>query len=68
MLESRHYPILKSRSEDKDLDSDPDTQELLESLALLEYENESYRCDAHPVVLPEVERRANSLIVPRRVC
>jgi Cdc6-like AAA superfamily ATPase len=57
MLESRHYPILKARYEDKDLNSDDETQELLESLALLEYENDSYWCDVHPIILPEVEKR-----------
>lgn len=57
MLETRHYPILKARYEDKNLDSDQETQELLESLALLEYDNDTFWCDVHPIVLPVVLER-----------
>lgn len=57
MLETRHYPILKARAADKNLDSDQETQELLESLALLEYDNDTFWCDVHPIVLPVVQER-----------
>ncbi|MBS1791877.1 MAG: hypothetical protein JST85_29495 [Acidobacteria bacterium] len=57
MLETHHYPILKARANDKNLDSDQETQELLESLALLEYDNHTFWCDVHPIVLPVVEER-----------
>jgi hypothetical protein len=60
MLEQRHYAILKARHEDKLLSSDQDIQDLLESLALLEYANGKYWCDIHPLFLQEmIERTKN---------
>ncbi|GEM_PF-476765 len=60
LLESKHYPILHARHEDKRISSDPEIQELLERLALLEYANDSVWCDVHPIVLREVEERAKA--------
>ncbi len=57
MLREEHYPVLLQRHKDKKLSSDPEIQELLESLALLEYDNDIYWCDVHPVVLPIVVER-----------
>lgn len=57
MLETKHYPILKARAADKNLNSDHETQELLESLALLEYDNNTFWCDVHPIVWPVVLER-----------
>jgi len=58
MLESKDYPLLFNRHEDKQLTSDNDTQTLLQSLALLEYENGELWCDVHPIIWPEVQKRA----------
>jgi hypothetical protein len=44
-------------STDKQISSDPEIQELLERLALLEYANDNVWCDVHPIVLREVEER-----------
>lgn len=44
-------------STDKQISSDPEIQDLLERLALLEYANDSVWCDVHPIVLREVEER-----------
>ena len=57
MLEQKHYAILKARHDDKLLSSDQDIQDLLESLALLEYANGKYWCDVHPLVLQEMNER-----------
>jgi hypothetical protein len=56
-LESKHYPILRARHEDKRLSKDEDIQDLLERLALLEYRNDGFWCDVHPIILEEVEER-----------
>ena len=58
MLESKDYPLLFNRHEDKQLTSDDNTQTLLQSLALLEYENGELWCDVHPIIWPEVQKRA----------
>jgi hypothetical protein len=57
MLESKHYLLLADRHNDKELTSDEDNQILLQSLALLEYENGDLWCDVHPIILPEVQKR-----------
>lgn len=61
MLEQKHYETLLARYQDKNLSSDQIIQELLESLALLEYANDDYWCDVHPIVLPEALRRTEAL-------
>jgi adenylate kinase len=59
-LEEDDYGVLARRRADKRLSSDPEVQELLQSLALLQYENGEAWCDVHPVVLALLEeRRAN---------
>ena len=57
MLESKDYPLLFARHTDQRLTSDDDIQNLLQSLALLEYENGELWCDVHPIILPEVIKR-----------
>lgn len=57
MLESKDYPLLSNLHKDKQLTSDNDTQTLLQSLALLEYDNGELWCDVHPIILPEVKKR-----------
>lgn len=67
MLREEHYPVLKARHQDKHLTADQVIQDLLESLALLEYGMDDERrdysptddswCDVHPIVLPVVEER-----------
>jgi hypothetical protein len=57
MLKSEHYPLLKNRHQDKKLSNDEDTQTLLQSLSLLEYENGKLWCDVHPIILAEVIER-----------
>ena len=69
MLEAKDYVFLAQRHADKLLDADPETQALLEKLALLEYANDKDWCDVHPLLLPEVERRAHQLepvLLPRQ--
>ena len=69
MLEAKDYLFLAQRHADKLLDADPETQSLLEKLALLEYANDKDWCDVHPLLLPEVERRAHQLepvLLPRQ--
>jgi Cdc6-like AAA superfamily ATPase len=62
MLESKDYPLLFNRHQDKQLTSDDDTQTLLQSLALLEYENGELWCDVHPIIWPEVEKRVPQVL------
>lgn len=57
-LETKDYLLLAQRHADKRLSSDADIQNLLYSLALLEYENGETWCDVHPIALPLVEERA----------
>jgi hypothetical protein len=57
MLRSEHYPLLANRHSDKELANDEDTQILLQSLSLLEYENGELWCDVHPIILSEVIKR-----------
>jgi hypothetical protein len=57
MLASKDYPLLFDRHQDKQLTSDDDTQTLLQSLALLEYDNGELWCDVHPIILSEVQKR-----------
>ncbi len=61
MLEAKDYLFLAQRHADKLLDADPETQALLEKLALLEYANDTDWCDVHPLLLPEVARRTSPL-------
>ena len=56
-LEAKHYDALAARHADKQLSSDPETQELLQGLALLQYSNGEVWCDVHPVVLKLLEER-----------
>jgi hypothetical protein len=58
LLGSKDYATLKARHADKNLNNDSEIQNLLEKLALLEYCNDDTWCDVHPILLPEVERRA----------
>ncbi len=62
-LREQDYETLAARFADKRLSSDPEVQELLQSLALLQYENGdsngSAWCDVHPVVKKLLEERAN---------
>jgi hypothetical protein len=57
MLASKHYPLLAGLHINKKLTNDDDIQDLLQSLALLEYENGKLWCDVHPIILPEVIER-----------
>lgn len=57
ILESKEYPLLKARAHDKWLNSDRETETLLEKLALLEYANDDRWCDVHPTLRDEVEAR-----------
>lgn len=54
LLRSDHYPALRLRYDDKQINSDAATQELLERLALLEYANDDVWCDVHPAMVSEV--------------
>lgn len=56
-LEAKHYAALAARHADKRLSSDPETQELLQGLALLQYSNGEVWCDVHPVVLQLLRER-----------
>jgi hypothetical protein len=56
-LEAKDYAMLASRHADKLLSSDPETQELLQGLALLQYSNGEVWCDVHPVVLKLLQER-----------
>ena len=56
-LKSEDYPILAARYRDKQLSNDDALQPLLQTRALLEYENDSTWCDVHPVILPLLEER-----------
>jgi hypothetical protein len=53
----KHYAALAARYADKQLSSDPETQELLQGLALLQYSNGEVWCDVHPVVLKLLQER-----------
>lgn len=59
-LLAEHYPVLAQRHIDKRLSSDKTIQELLESRALLEYENGATWCDVHPAALPLVLERIST--------
>jgi len=57
MLKPEQYPVLAERHNDKTLSSQPEVQELLHNLSLLEYANDDPWCDVHPVILPVVQER-----------
>ena len=57
LLDENHYVTLKQKHGSKALDNNSTTQYLLQSLALLEYDNGERWCDVHPVIFPEVEKR-----------
>jgi hypothetical protein len=57
ILRSEDYPVLAGRHEDKELSADPTVQQLLHSLALLEYANDELWCDVHPVLIKLLEER-----------
>jgi hypothetical protein len=59
-LAMEQYAWLAARHRDKELSRDSRTQELLYSLALLEYKNSDWWCDVHPIVLPLMEARAGN--------
>jgi hypothetical protein len=56
-LEQADYAWLAARYQDKELTGDDDTQRLLYSLALLEYENGGVWCDVHPAALRLLRER-----------
>jgi len=56
-LRADAYQVLAARHADKELSSDPETQELLQGLALLQYSNGEAWCDVHPVVLKLLQER-----------
>ena len=56
-LKSEDYPILAARYKDKRLSNDDALQPLLQTRALLEYENDDTWCDVHPAILPLLEER-----------
>lgn len=58
-LESTDYAILAARHADKQLSGDGAMQELLQTLALLQYENGSAWCDIHPVVEALLQERTS---------
>lgn len=58
MLKSKDYPVLANLHRTKALSSDEENQNLLQSTALLEYDNGELWCDVHPIILPEVLKRA----------
>ena len=57
LLRTEDYPILYQRHQDKELSADPAVPQLLHSLALLEYANQAFWCDVHPVIVPLLEER-----------
>jgi energy-coupling factor transporter ATP-binding protein EcfA2 len=57
VLNDDYYALLKTKHKTKKLDNEATTQYLLQSLALLEYENGEIWCDVHPIIRPEVESR-----------
>ena len=57
VLNDSYYALLKTKHKTKRLDNEATTQYLLQSLALLEYENGEIWCDVHPIIRPEVESR-----------
>lgn len=57
LLRPQDYPVLAARHTDKVLSADPTVQELLHSLALLEYANADFWCDVNPVILPLLAER-----------
>lgn len=56
-LKASDYDVLKARHADKRLSNDPEVQEMLQALALLQYANGEHWCDVHPVVLKLLEER-----------
>jgi len=56
-LEAKDYATLAARHADKQLSSDPETQELLQGLALLQYSNGEVWCDVHPIVRQLLQER-----------
>lgn len=56
-LKEENYRVLAERLADKELSSDPEVQELLQALALLQYANGEAWCDVHPVVRKLLQER-----------
>ncbi len=56
-LRPEDYPILAARHADKELSSQPEVQQLLHGLALLEYDGDGPWCDVNPVILPLIKER-----------
>ncbi len=56
-LKEENYRVLAERLVDKVLSSDSEVQELLQSLALLQYANGEAWCDVHPVVRKLLQER-----------
>ncbi len=56
-LKEENYRVLAERQRDKELSSDPEVQELLYALALLQYANGEAWCDVHPVVRKLLQER-----------
>jgi hypothetical protein len=52
------YPILKARAADKQISSQPEVQQLLHGLALLEYDGDGPWCDVNPVIRSVLAERA----------
>lgn len=60
-LQEKDYAVLAARQDDNHLSSDPEVQELLQMLALLQYENsDGAWCDVHPAVEELLEERHQS--------
>lgn len=59
-LEEKDYAILAARYQDKRLSSDSEVQELLQTQALLQYENDEAWCDVHPLVMDLLQERSQS--------
>lgn len=56
-LKASDYEVLRARHADKRLSNDPEVQDMLQALALLQYANGEHWCDVHPVVLKLLEER-----------
>lgn len=59
LLRPEDYPVLKARRADKELSAAPSVQQLLHSLSLLEYQNDDFWCDAHPVIWELLDERTS---------
>jgi len=59
LLRPEDYPVLKARRDDKELSAAPSVQHLLHSLSLLEYQNDDFWCDAHPVIWDLLDERTS---------